>query len=72
MDILIIFLCNSRALSQGEPFQKFSTANVEPRPKRGFGNSFQLVIDASRLEPYSLRHCPKRKDKALMKFQIHL
>ncbi|KAK4600122.1 hypothetical protein RGQ29_009978 [Quercus rubra] len=35
---------------------------AEPRPKRGFGNSFQPAIDASRLEPHGLRHCPKRKD----------
>uniref|UniRef100_A0A0R0I0X6 Uncharacterized protein n=1 Tax=Glycine max TaxID=3847 RepID=A0A0R0I0X6_SOYBN len=24
----------------------------EPRPKRGFGNSFQPAIDAPRLEPH--------------------
>ncbi|KAL3521655.1 hypothetical protein ACH5RR_019804 [Cinchona calisaya] len=37
-------------------------AQAKPRPKRGFGNSFQPAIDAPRLEPHKLRHCPKRKD----------
>ncbi|RHN63126.1 hypothetical protein MtrunA17_Chr4g0054911 [Medicago truncatula] len=40
------------ALPQGEPFQKFSKAKDKPRPKRGFGNSFQPAIDAPRLEPH--------------------
>uniref|UniRef100_A0A2C9UY74 Uncharacterized protein n=1 Tax=Manihot esculenta TaxID=3983 RepID=A0A2C9UY74_MANES len=40
------------ALPRREPFQKFSTARVKPRPKRGFGNSFQPAIDAPRLEPH--------------------
>ncbi|OMO52355.1 hypothetical protein CCACVL1_29252 [Corchorus capsularis] len=39
-----------------------SRARLKPRPKRGFGNSFQPAIDAPRLEPHELRHCPKRKD----------
>ncbi|KAK2977961.1 hypothetical protein RJ640_029671 [Escallonia rubra] len=49
-----------------EPFQKFSMAQGEPRPKRGFGNSFQPAIDAPRLVPHKLRHCPKRKDRRLI------
>ncbi|EEF34210.1 conserved hypothetical protein [Ricinus communis] len=40
------------ALHQKEPFQKFSKAEDVPRPKRGFGNSFQPAIDAPRLEPH--------------------
>ncbi|KEH31556.1 hypothetical protein MTR_4g098835 [Medicago truncatula] len=40
------------ALPRGEPFQKFSKAKDKPRPKRGFGNSFQPAIDAPRLEPH--------------------
>ncbi|KAG5067882.1 hypothetical protein JHK85_000259 [Glycine max] len=40
------------ALPLREPFQKFSKARAEPRPKRGFGNSFQPAIDAPRLEPH--------------------
>ncbi|KAK8572600.1 hypothetical protein V6N13_048185 [Hibiscus sabdariffa] len=51
-----------RALPRREPFQKFSKAGGKPRPKRGFGNSFQPALDAPRLEPHELRHCPKRKD----------
>jgi len=35
-----------------EPFQKFSKAQDKPRPKRGFGNSFQPAIDAPRLVPH--------------------
>ncbi|KAG8365066.1 hypothetical protein BUALT_Bualt18G0064600 [Buddleja alternifolia] len=35
-----------------ESFQKFSRARGEPKPKRGFGNSFQPAIDAPRLEPH--------------------
>ncbi|CAI8588544.1 unnamed protein product [Vicia faba] len=35
-----------------ESFQKFSKARVEPKPKRGFGNSFQPAIDAPQLEPH--------------------
>ncbi|KAH0978074.1 hypothetical protein GBA52_027793 [Prunus armeniaca] len=42
---------------------------AEPRPKRGFGNSFQLAIDAPRLEPHKLRHCPKRKDTPIIGFR---
>nr|DAD23226.1 TPA_asm: hypothetical protein HUJ06_024689 [Nelumbo nucifera] len=34
------------------PFQKFSEARGKPRPKRGFGNSFQPAIDAPRLIPH--------------------
>ncbi|PWA70562.1 Aspartic peptidase [Artemisia annua] len=45
-----------------EPFQKFSMAKGDPRPRRGFGNSFQPAIDTPRLLPHKLRHCPKRKD----------
>ncbi|RDX78474.1 hypothetical protein CR513_41250, partial [Mucuna pruriens] len=42
--------CNDvkSALPQREPFQKFSKAGAKPRPKRGFGNSFQPAIDAPR------------------------
>ncbi|KAL5756167.1 hypothetical protein ACOSQ2_020913 [Xanthoceras sorbifolium] len=43
---------NCRALPNREPFQKFSKAKAEPRPKRGFGNSFQPAIDAPRLLPH--------------------
>ncbi|KAL5823031.1 hypothetical protein ACOSQ3_020878 [Xanthoceras sorbifolium] len=43
---------NCRALPKREPFQKFSKAKAEPRPKRGFGNSFQPAIDAPRLLPH--------------------
>lgn len=43
---------NCRALPRREPFQKFSKARAEPRPTRGFGNSFQPAIDAPRLEPH--------------------
>ncbi|KAH0978071.1 hypothetical protein GBA52_027790 [Prunus armeniaca] len=42
---------------------------AEPRPKRGFGNSFQPAIDAPRLEPHKLRHCPKRKDTPIIGFR---
>lgn len=34
------------------PFQKVSTAKAEPRPKRGFGNSFQPAVDAPQLEAH--------------------
>ncbi|PWA56743.1 Leucine-rich repeat-containing protein [Artemisia annua] len=37
-------------------------AKGDPRPRRGLGNSFQPAIDAPRLLPHWLRHCPKRKD----------
>ena len=39
-------------------------------PKRGFGNSFQPAIDAPRLEPHQLRHCPKRKDHSVLYIAI--
>ncbi|ONH92377.1 hypothetical protein PRUPE_8G171200 [Prunus persica] len=42
---------------------------AEPRPKRGFGNSFQPAIDAPRLKPHKLRHCPKRKDTSIIGFR---
>ncbi|CAN1246685.1 hypothetical protein LINGRAPRIM_LOCUS3227, partial [Linum grandiflorum] len=32
--------------------KKFSKATGKPRPKRGFGNSFQPAIDAPRLVPH--------------------
>ncbi|KAK7302955.1 hypothetical protein RJT34_13852 [Clitoria ternatea] len=52
--MLIILVINvnhkeSRALPRREPFQKFSKAQGKPRPKRGFGNSFQPAIDAPRI-----------------------
>ncbi|KAB2609738.1 hypothetical protein D8674_041949 [Pyrus ussuriensis x Pyrus communis] len=37
---------------------------------RGFGNSFQPAIDAPRLEPHKLRHCPKRKDALLVRLLV--
>lgn len=37
-----------------------------PRPQRGFENSFQPAIDTPRLEPHQLRYCPKRKDVQLV------
>ncbi|KAL5822929.1 hypothetical protein ACOSQ4_020829 [Xanthoceras sorbifolium] len=47
-----IFFRNCRALPKREPFKKFSKAKAEPRPKRGFGNSFQPAIDVPRLLPH--------------------
>ena len=69
----IFWTTNCRALPKnGSPFQKFSKARAEPRPKRGFGNSFQPAIDAPRLEPHQLRHCPKRKDASPNRFALFI
>ncbi|RZC28174.1 hypothetical protein D0Y65_000267 [Glycine soja] len=51
-NLLYDYVAKRRALPLREPFQKFSKARAEPRPKRGFGNSFQPAIDAPRLEPH--------------------
>ncbi|WZZ89301.1 hypothetical protein YC2023_117880 [Brassica napus] len=59
---IISFLSGLMALTRTEPFQKFSRAQDKLRLRRGFGNSFQPAIDAPRLVPNKLRHCPKRKD----------
>ncbi|KAL5757971.1 hypothetical protein ACOSP7_020582 [Xanthoceras sorbifolium] len=52
LKLMIKLSRNCRALPKREPFQKFSKAKAEPRPKRGFGNSFQPAIDAPRLLPH--------------------
>ncbi|GAA0159247.1 hypothetical protein LIER_16069 [Lithospermum erythrorhizon] len=55
--------CSSRFMAHcGYGTWTHGWVSDEPRPKRGFGNSFQPAIDAPRLEPHELRHCPKRKD----------
>ncbi|KAH0978081.1 hypothetical protein GBA52_027800 [Prunus armeniaca] len=59
-----------RALLRRESPSRNSQGHMaEPRPKRGFGNSFQPAIDAPRLEPHKLRHCPKRKDNSIIGFR---
>ncbi|KAG8365064.1 hypothetical protein BUALT_Bualt18G0064200 [Buddleja alternifolia] len=44
--------CRTLPWVRGSPSRNSRGPRAKPRPKRGFGNSFQPAIDAPRLEPH--------------------